>query len=241
MAVYENLDLSGKVYITNTEGKGIPFKIGEIRQCSFEIYPEVRGYLIGDPSDVIFKKVDPIKKVIFNDPATIVLWSDGTKTVVKCQDGDIYSKELGLAMCISKKYLGNKGNFNNVFKKWIPEEELYTEEELVKIVANIDFSKFYEGLSNALYNIGKVLVETYKPEDPVEETPEKDGSQVEEVTPETEDDISVEEMKNLIRGYCVGRDCSTCILHDIPCHDSRMTDEEVREAYRQIKISIIKN
>lgn len=62
------------------------------------------------------------KKVIFHDPATIVYWSDGSKTVVKCQPGDTYSKEMGLALCISKKALGNKSNFNNIFKKWIPEE-----------------------------------------------------------------------------------------------------------------------
>lgn len=60
-----------------------------------------------------------IKKVIFNDPATIVLWDDGTKTVVKCQDGDEYSKEKGLALCFAKKHLGNKSNFNNEFKRWI--------------------------------------------------------------------------------------------------------------------------
>ena len=64
-----------------------------------------------------------IKKVIFNDPATIVFWSDGSKTVVKCQDGDIYDPEKGLAMAISKKALGNKGNYCNEFKKWLPEEE----------------------------------------------------------------------------------------------------------------------
>ena len=64
-----------------------------------------------------------IKNVIFNAPATIVVWEDGTKTVVKCQDGDIYSEETGLAMAIAKKALGNRGNFNNVFKKWIPEHE----------------------------------------------------------------------------------------------------------------------
>lgn len=64
-----------------------------------------------------------IEKVIFNDPATIVYWGDNTKTVVKCQEGDTYSKEVGLALCIAKKYLGNKSNFNNEFKKWIPEEE----------------------------------------------------------------------------------------------------------------------
>lgn len=65
-----------------------------------------------------------VKKVIFNDPATIVLWSDGTKTVVKCQDGDVFDPEKGLAMAISKKALGNKGNFNEVFKKWLPDEEV---------------------------------------------------------------------------------------------------------------------
>jgi hypothetical protein len=69
------------------------------------------------------RKKNIIKNVIFNDPATIVIWGDGTKTVVKCQEGDEYNAELGLAMCISKKYFGNKDNFNEVFKKWIPEEK----------------------------------------------------------------------------------------------------------------------
>lgn len=64
---------------------------------------------------------DTIQAVIFNAPATVVIWTDGTKTVVKCQDGDTYSKETGLAMAIAKKFLGNRGNFNEVFKKWIPE------------------------------------------------------------------------------------------------------------------------
>ena len=64
-----------------------------------------------------------IKDVIFNEPATIVMWSDGTKTVVKCQEGEGYDPEKGLAMAISKKALGNKGNYCEVFKKWLPEEE----------------------------------------------------------------------------------------------------------------------
>ena len=63
-----------------------------------------------------------IKDVIFSPPATIVLWEDDTKTVVKCQENkDEYSKEVGLAMCIRKKAYGNKGNYNNVFKKFIKE------------------------------------------------------------------------------------------------------------------------
>ena len=59
-----------------------------------------------------------IKKVIFNNPATIILWADGTKTVVKCQD-EPFDAERGMAMAIAKKYFGNKGNYNNEFKKWV--------------------------------------------------------------------------------------------------------------------------
>ena len=60
-----------------------------------------------------------IVNVIFNDPATIVFWSDGTKTVVKKQEGDSFDPEKGLAMAISKKMLGNKGCYFNLFKTWI--------------------------------------------------------------------------------------------------------------------------
>lgn len=61
------------------------------------------------------------KKVIFNAPATIVYWTDGTKTVVKCDERDTYSREAGLALCYMKKALGNKGNFNEVLKRWVSE------------------------------------------------------------------------------------------------------------------------
>lgn len=67
-----------------------------------------------------------IKKVIHNDPATIVYWCDGTKTVVKCGENDIYDPEKGLAMAIAKKVFGNEGNYYNQFKKWLPKEETNT-------------------------------------------------------------------------------------------------------------------
>lgn len=63
-----------------------------------------------------------IKKVIFNKPATIVLWADGTKTVVKVQGKEKFNKEKGLAMAIAKKALGNQGNYYNEFDKWLKEE-----------------------------------------------------------------------------------------------------------------------
>lgn len=60
-----------------------------------------------------------IEKVIFNYPATIVLWVDGTKTVVKCSPEEYFDPEKGLAMAISKKAFGNRGSYHSVFKKWI--------------------------------------------------------------------------------------------------------------------------
>lgn len=66
--------------------------------------------------------IPEIKNVIFNDPATIVFWEDGTKTVVKCQDGDEFDPEKGLAMAIAKKAYGNKGSYCNKMKKWLPND-----------------------------------------------------------------------------------------------------------------------
>lgn len=63
-----------------------------------------------------------IRNVKFNPPATIVFWTDNTKTVVKCK-GEDYDPEKGLAMCICKKVLGDKGNYYEVFKKWLPKED----------------------------------------------------------------------------------------------------------------------
>jgi hypothetical protein len=72
-----------------------------------------------------------IEKVIYNKPATIVKWGDGTKTVVKCQSGDNFDPEKGLAMAIVKKLLGNSGNYNEQLKKWLPKDD--SKEEQTKV------------------------------------------------------------------------------------------------------------
>jgi len=63
-----------------------------------------------------------IEKVIFNDPATIVIWSDGQKSVVKAQNGEPYDPEKGLALATTKRALGNTGSYYNTIKKWLPEK-----------------------------------------------------------------------------------------------------------------------
>lgn len=64
-----------------------------------------------------------IEKVIFNNPATIIKWCDGTKTVVKCDEHDTYDPEKGLLIAILKKFFGNKGSFyKDIVVPWLPKE-----------------------------------------------------------------------------------------------------------------------
>lgn len=78
------------------------------------------------------KALDKIQNVIFNDPATIVIWADGTKTVVKAEN-EPYDPEKGLAMAIAKKFFDNKGYYFDIFKKWLPVED---EEEKLVVAIN---------------------------------------------------------------------------------------------------------
>ena len=72
-----------------------------------------------------------VKSVLSNHRknAFTVVWADDTTTVVHCQPGDDWDDEKALAMCFTKKALGNKGNFNDKFNealknmKVIPAEE----------------------------------------------------------------------------------------------------------------------
>ena len=83
------------------------------------------AYITKKLLDMTCVTVPDIKEVIFNKPATIVIWVDGSKTVVKCQDGEGFDKEKGLALCYMKKALGNRGNFNNIFREWIKSDSNY--------------------------------------------------------------------------------------------------------------------
>ena len=79
-----------------------------------------------------------IDRVIFNDPATIILWKDGSKTVVKRSYDDIWDSEKGFCMAIIKKLYGNTSFIKRFME---PEEEIQilTVEEACENLKN--FSK----------------------------------------------------------------------------------------------------
>lgn len=76
--------------------------------------------------------IPEIDNVIFNDPATIIFWKDGTKTVVKA-DNEEFDPEKGLAMAISKKALGNQHEYYDVFKKWLKKFKPYNRTMVIKV------------------------------------------------------------------------------------------------------------
>lgn len=112
-------------------------------------------------------KMYSISDVIFNDPATIVIWGDGSKTVVKAEN-EAFDPEKGLAMAISKKMFGNKYDYYEVFKKYVgkyekkkhktvvpdkkttaTEDEKYTErEKIIKEIANMTLDQNKRGGPN---------------------------------------------------------------------------------------------
>ena len=91
-----------------------------------------------------------IKNVIFNPPATIVFWMDGTKTVVKDQGEVFYDPEKGMAMAVAKKAFGNQGNYYNQFKKYIDIWEKKQEDESTSSYANTVLGDLIEKFRNSL-------------------------------------------------------------------------------------------
>ena len=78
-----------------------------------------------------------IKNVYFNDPVTVVMWNDGTKTIVRCSENDFYDPEKGLAMAIVKKVYGNDNSFHKIFKKWLPDEDDAEPEDFKETIEGI--------------------------------------------------------------------------------------------------------
>lgn len=58
-----------------------------------------------------------ITKVLYNNPATIVFWSDGTQTRNVCPKNTLYNPDSGLAFCVLKKFMGGN-EMAKLFNDW---------------------------------------------------------------------------------------------------------------------------
>ena len=72
-------------------------------------------------ADIYMKKNMTVKRVVFNDPATIVFWGDGTKTVVKCSPGETFNKYYGFCAAVTKRIFENNSRVNKIVKEGFDE------------------------------------------------------------------------------------------------------------------------
>lgn len=84
----------------------------EYERCKKEAAEEE----LNEKRAVIDGLIYSVNRVVFNKNATIVFWNTGEKTVVKCQKGETFDKEKGLALCLIKYLYGNIGYYNEIFK-----------------------------------------------------------------------------------------------------------------------------
>ena len=70
-------------------------------------------------ADTVFRVVKneflPPLRIIHHGPATVVFWKDGTKTVVKLMEGDVYDEYNAFCAAFVKKVYGS----TNAVKKVI--------------------------------------------------------------------------------------------------------------------------
>lgn len=58
-----------------------------------------------------------IERILYNNPATIVFWSDGTETRNVCPKDTFYNPDAGLAFCVLKKLMSND-EVAKLFNDW---------------------------------------------------------------------------------------------------------------------------
>ena len=58
-----------------------------------------------------------IDKIIYSGPKTIVLWNDGTKTIVSCGEDDEFDEYAGFCAAFAKKLIGSTSKIKRVIKQ----------------------------------------------------------------------------------------------------------------------------
>ena len=67
--------------------------------------------------------IPKVEKVIFNYPATIIIFEDGSKSVVKCTNSDTWDPEKGFYAAFLKRVIG-RTELHSLYKTFVFPEEL---------------------------------------------------------------------------------------------------------------------
>lgn len=110
-----------------------------------------------------------VQKIIINEPAMIVFWKDGTKTVVTATDEE-FDEEKGLAMAFAKKWLGNNYAAGGRFKAKLKHAERVNKEREETDISKIPICK--EIMDEAMRRV-KAEMEADAAKEPAKKTSKK--------------------------------------------------------------------
>lgn len=172
----------------------LPFCDGACDVC--DACDAIDGYEVDDElieEDLPMYGIPDVEYIVFNPPATIVFWEDGTKTVVKAMEGEKFERYAGFAAACMKKMFGSTARAKAVMEdcdqanwKKALEEEKPTEKPAApekpksnpSPAASFSLSEFVDIFSAALVDTirtiakGKGFIETDpKSKAPTPETP----------------------------------------------------------------------
>lgn len=117
-----------------------------------------------DEEEPMMWGIPDVDRIIFNPPATIVFWDDGTKTVVKCMEDQPYEKYAGFAMACMKKMFGSTSRAKAIMKECDEDEIKAAAEELnpnpnpkknVSKPKFIDLKQLINAFADAVKNVAK--------------------------------------------------------------------------------------
>lgn len=75
-----------------------------------------------------------IERVLHDEPATVMFFSDGTKTVAICGKDEVYDREKGILVCLAKRLISSK-NMNYILHEFSKDEYAKKQKEEKKIEA----------------------------------------------------------------------------------------------------------
>jgi DNA-binding XRE family transcriptional regulator len=113
-----------------------------------------------------------IEKLFFSGTATIVMWTDGTKTVVQPIEGEKFDPEIGIAMAIARKLFGSRHQFDKFVDEKVRDlatrnAKAFTDKELATLIveksATIDAAKKKHAADKVAYNAAKAAGEKKLP------------------------------------------------------------------------------
>lgn len=159
----------------------IPFCDGNCAECpetdqldDYEVVDEDEAELW--EGDAMFWGIPDFRHIIFNDPATIVFWDDGTKTVVKCMEGEKFERYAGFAMACMKKMFGSTSRAKAIMNDFDlaslkPNKTTDKPKETKPKQKSVSLDQLIDAFTSAVKNVAESKDLDKKAEESKDETP----------------------------------------------------------------------